>query len=154
MTSAISGTRSLHRLVYASKIRVPEADLDYEVGQIIQASIRNNRGTSLTGLLLVHAGWFLQALEGPAGAVMTTYQRILNDTRHEESKTLAAGPVSAREFGDWNMCAARITPADDAILDALAQRQVFDPSALSAAAALRLLKTVRGIQQRQVGAAA
>lgn len=153
--SAISGTRSLHRLIYASKIKIPADDLEHEVGQIIQASIRNNRAASLTGLLLVHADWFVQVLEGPAEAVMTTYRRILNDPRHEDSTTLAAGPVPTREFGGWNMCAAGFTPADDAILETLTRRQAFDPPSLSATAALRLLKVVRGIQQaRQVGVAA
>jgi hypothetical protein len=46
------------------------------------------------------------------------------------------------------MCARRITPADDAILDALSMRATFEPDKLTPAAALRLLKSVRGIQQR------
>nr|QQZ52132.1 hypothetical protein JKL49_02120 [Phenylobacterium glaciei] len=61
---------------------------------------------------------------------------------------LSAGPASGREFGDWNMCARRVSAADDAILDTLSQRQVFDPTTLTDLAALRLLKAVRGIQDR------
>lgn len=61
---------------------------------------------------------------------------------------LGAGPATRREFGDWNMCARRITPADDAILDTLAQRARFDPMKLSAPAVLKLLVAVRGIQER------
>lgn len=146
--SAISGSRTLHRLVYASLQRVPAGDLDHEVGEIIRASIRHNREASITGLLLVHAGWFVQALEGPAAAVMNTYRRIGADPRHSGLKVLSAGPATRREFAGWNMCARRMTPADDAILDALALRERFEPPALSGAAALRLLKAVRGIQQR------
>lgn len=144
----ISGTRSLHRLIYASRVDVTEADLGHEVGDIIRASIRNNRDVSVTGLLLVHAGWFLQALEGPAEGVMNTYRRILNDRRHRDSKVLSAGPAQVREFGDWNMCARGMSPADDAIVATLSARQAFDPPGLSASAALRLLKSVRGIQNR------
>ena len=152
--SAISGSRSLHRLVYVSRQRVLAPDLDHEVGQIIQVSIRNNREVAVTGLLLVHDGWFVQALEGPAEAVMNTYRRILDDPRHEAAKVLAAGPVEQRAFGDWNMCARRMSVADDAILDALDKREVFEPEALTGTAALRLLKAVRGIQERtQVSAA-
>ena len=151
--SAISGIRSLHRLIYSSRVNVAEADLEHEVGAIIRASIRNNREVAVTGLLLVHAGWFVQALEGPAEAVMNTYGRILNDRRHRNSKVLAAGPASTREFGDWNMCARGMSPADDAIVDTLAGRNAFDPPTLSATAALRLLKTVRGIQDRRLAAA-
>lgn len=146
--STISGSRTLHRLIYASRITVPPIDLHEEVGQIIQASIRRNREVAITGLLLVHDGWFLQALEGPAEAVLTTYGRICDDPRHSETKVIEAGPAPARCFADWNMCARRITPADDAILDTLEMRGGFDPRTLAPASALRLLQAVRGIQER------
>ena len=146
--STISGSRTLHRLIYASRITIPVIDLKDEIGQIIRASIKNNREVALTGLLLVHEGWFLQALEGPAAAVLTTYGRICNDHRHTDSKVLGAGPAQTRAFADWNMCARRITPADDAILDTLSQRSAFEPHGLSAGSAFRLLQAVRGIQTR------
>ena len=149
MSQAISSSRTLHRLIYASRQSFAAGMIpDEEIDALIAASIRNNRAAALTGLLLVHDGWFLQALEGPAEAVMTTYQRILNDPRHTESRVVSAGPASAREFGDWNMCARRFSAADDAILDTLSQRAAFDPSTLTEPAALRLLKAVRGIQDR------
>jgi hypothetical protein len=126
---------------------------DEEIDNLIRASIRNNRQVAITGLLLVHAGWFVQALEGPAEAVMTTYSRIVADPRHEDAKIISAGPAEARAFGDWNMCARRFSKADEAILDTLDQRAVFDPTALTAASTLRLLKAVRGIQARTQRAA-
>src|SRR6478609_8978567 len=95
--TAVSASRTLHRLIYASRERIG-ADLDHELGTIIRASIANNREVSVTGLLLVHAGWFLQALEGPAEAVMTTYGRIARDKRHSDCKILSAGPAERREF--------------------------------------------------------
>ncbi|WP_340645982.1 BLUF domain-containing protein [Phenylobacterium sp.] len=149
MSHEISSSRTLHRLIYASR-QAFAADMnpDDEIDALIRASIRNNRAASITGLLLVHDGWFVQTLEGPAEAVMTTYQRILNDPRHRESRVVSAGPASGREFGDWNMCARRFSAADDAILDTLAQRQAFDPAKLTDRSALRLLKAVRGIQDR------
>jgi hypothetical protein len=149
MPSEISSSRTLHRLIYTSR-QAFAVDMipDEEIDALIRASIRNNRAASITGLLLVHAGWFVQVLEGPAEAVMTTYQRILNDPRHTDSRVVSAGPGGTREFGDWNMCARRFSAADDAILDALSQRTVFDPTALTDKSALRLLKAVRGIQDR------
>ena len=146
--TATPGAQSLHRLIYASAVTIPPQDLDDSVSAIIQASIRNNRQVSVTGLLLIHEGCFVQALEGPTEAVLDTYGRIQADPRHAEARVLQAGPAAAREFGDWNMCARRMSPADDAILDALAQRRRFDPSALTGRAALRLLMAVRGIQHR------
>lgn len=143
-----SSSGGLRRLIYSSRQRIPPADLEHEVGEIIRASIRNNRDTALTGLLLVHAGWFLQALEGPAAAVDRTYLRIGADSRHEACRVLASGPAAQREFGDWNMCARGLSAADDALLDSLAERQAFAAGTLDGRKALRLLKAVRGIQER------
>ncbi|WP_296600807.1 BLUF domain-containing protein [Phenylobacterium sp.] len=148
MSAISSSSRALHRLIYASRVAIPAADVEHEVGAIIRASIRNNREHALTGLLLVHDGWFVQALEGPAQAVMERYGRIVDDPRHADAKVLAAGPAEAREFGDWNMCARDMSAADEAILDALALRAAFQPAGLSGPSALRLLRAVRGIQER------
>jgi hypothetical protein len=138
----------VQRLIYASRHDIADADLDEEVGAIVRASIRNNREVAITGLLLVHGGRFVQALEGPAAAVEQTYHRILADPRHRDSKILKAARAPVRMFADWNMCARRITPADDAILDTLSQRASFTPETLNGDAAERLLTTVRDIQAR------
>jgi hypothetical protein len=146
--SSVSSSRTLHRLIYSSRQRIAPDDLEHEVAAIIRASIANNRTVNITGLLLVHQGYFVQALEGPAEAVMTTYRRILEDPRHEGSRVLTAGPAMAREFADWNMCARGMSAADDVILATLAQREAFAPEGFSSRSALRLLKAVRGIQDR------
>lgn len=52
--AAISSSRTLHRIIYASRIRIADGDLDHEIQAIIRASIRNNRDVAVTGLLLVH----------------------------------------------------------------------------------------------------
>ena len=149
MSQEISSSRTLHRLIYASRQAFAEdMNPDKEIDALIHTSARNNRAAAITGLLLVHDGWFAQALEGPAEAVMITYQRILNDPRHTDSRVISAGPARSRAFGDWNMCARRFGAADDAILDTLSQRQAFDPARLTDRSALRLLKAVRGIQDR------
>ena len=146
--STISGSRTLHRLIYSSQITIPPIDCEAEIGAIIRASIRRNREVAITGLLLVHQGYFLQALEGPAEAVLTTYGRICDDPRHTDSRVIGAGPAPGRSFADWNMCARRISPADDAILDTLSMRTAFQPHSLTPASAMRLLLAVRGIQER------
>lgn len=146
--SRVTGSRTLHRLIYASRPANDEAAGEDQVAEIIRASIRNNRAAAITGLLLVHDGWFVQALEGPHQAVMTTYGRILKDARHRDATVIAAGSTYERGFADWNMCARRLTAADDAILDTLALRQHFEPPALDGAKVLRLLTAVRGIQER------
>ena len=146
--SGISGARTLHRLIYASQSRLETADTDQTVEEIIRISAHNNRKAGVTGLLLVHDGWFVQALEGAAEAVMTTYGRILRAPRHSEAVVLSAAPTETRSFAEWDMCARRLGPADDAILDTLSQRGRFEPHRLNGEAALRLLTAVRGIQNR------
>ena len=140
-------TSSMHRLIYASRQR-GLVDLDHELGLIIRASIANNRAAAITGLLLAHDGWFIQALEGPAAEVLSAYSRITADPRHEAMTVISAGPAERREFADWDMCARRLSPRDDAILEAFSMRRAFVPAGLSPRNALRLLKAVRGIQER------
>lgn len=146
--NGISGSKTLHRLIYHSRFVIPRQDIDEAVVSIISASIRRNREVAITGLLLVHEAACIQVLEGPAEAVLTTYGRICNDPRHTDSKVVSAGPAPGREFADWNMCARRLTPSDDAILKTLSVHERFDPQRLNGRNALRLLKSVRGIQER------
>ena len=147
--SELAHRKGLHRLVYASAfgaaLPASVSDQDHEIGEIIRASIRNNREVAITGLLLVREPWFVQVLEGPAEAVTATYQRIANDPRHRDIAVIESGPAPARQFSDWNMCARRISPADDAILARLALSEAMLGS-LTAAQALALLLHVRDLQ--------
>jgi hypothetical protein len=145
----MSEPRRLHRLIYFSRQAFPErADIDHEVGLIIRASIANNRSLDVTGLLLVHQDWFVQVLEGGHEKVQTLYGKIAQDRRHAGATVIAAGAADGREFGDWNMCARRMSATDDAILDVLDHRGAFDPIRLNAYSALRLLRTVAQVQRR------
>ncbi len=150
--------KGLNRLLYFSCFsaafpRGEEAQAE-EVDSIIRASIRNNRARAITGLLLVHQDWFMQALEGPGQAVLDTYQRILGDSRHQGAQVIAAGPAESRLFGDWNMCARRVSDIDDAILAGLRMKGDFDPGRLTAVSGLGLLTAVRGTQARAMAARA
>ena len=92
----ISDSRALHRLIYCSRPELTPGLEDDDLGAIIRASIRYNREVSVTGLLLLHDGWFVQALEGPAEAVRTVYGRIREDDRHSGAQVICAGPTQAR----------------------------------------------------------
>lgn len=143
----------LHRLIYYGRQRFAAGTSGAEqVDDIIRASIRNNRDVAISGLLLAHQGWFLQVLEGPRAAVAATYARISGDPRHDAPRALSEGAAAHREFAEWYMCARRLSAADDAILDAIGQRQSFEPHRLSGRSALRLLKAVRGLQTRPASA--
>ena len=147
-------SRSLHRIVYYSRqTEAVEADLDFQVRKIIQRAIHHNRLDDVTGLLITVQDYFLQALEGPATAVRTTYGRILDDDRHTNVTIIHAGPAEGRLFADWNMCARAIAPSDREILDVIDSRGAFEPSSLTAKGSVRLLTTVADIQRRTAATA-
>jgi len=153
----ISTRRGLHRLIYSStfgpKFPLAETEQDVEIDKIIRTAVRHNREVGLTGLLLVYRRWFIQALEGPAEAVMTTYNQILLDSRHQGAVVLGAGPAPTRKFSKWAMCARRLSETDNDILRALDLKSAFDPRRLTASQALHLLTVVENIQLRHTDVA-
>lgn len=62
-----------------------------------------NMAAGITGLLLYHAHGFLQALEGPRGAVHTLLGQIRRDVRHHRMLVVLDGPRTQRYFPDWAM---------------------------------------------------
>lgn len=89
------------RLIYISTAR---SELSAgELDGILRASRRNNAAVGVTGLLIVGGRRFLQALEGPADAVLQTYDRIKADARHFAAVTLDNRPISQRSFPMWAM---------------------------------------------------
>lgn len=143
---------SLLRLIYASRVDIGMVpDLDAAVLRIIDVSARNNRTVGVTGLLLSHRGWFVQALEGSPVAVRNVFQRVSRDRRHCDLTVLDERTAPARAFAAWSMCGRRLGPADDAILDVMDMRERFEPLALDEVAAMRLLTTIAGVHERQPG---
>lgn len=151
---------SLVRIVYASQIAAACLDdLSSVLDRILTASIRNNRLRGITGLLIAHQGWFVQALEGPGGATHALFNDICADSRHSKAVLLGERAVDAREFRQWNMCARQMSATDAKILDELDGRATFDPADLPERTVMRLLKTValahhKALTQQQSLAAA
>jgi hypothetical protein len=98
------------RLIYTSNATVPfdTAALD----ALLAESRRRNETAAITGMLLYREGEFLQVLEGDEGTVAATYQRILEDSRHEAITLLDRTEIVRREFGDWAMGFQRMTAGD------------------------------------------
>lgn len=99
------------QLTYISSVS-PRTDVAVE--DILRVSRRNNAAAGVTGLLLFDGRRFLQALEGEATVVDTTYQRIKADPRHRAIVLLSSNEVSSRAFGDWSMAAQRVSVAKGA----------------------------------------
>ena len=69
--------KSLTRLVYASRINpAVMSDLAAAVQEVLRVSRVNNRQAGVTGMLLTHAGFFVQALEGEDERVQATLKLL------------------------------------------------------------------------------
>jgi FAD-dependent sensor of blue light len=110
----------MFRIIYVSRNLIPEAEADAEVERILATARRRNAALGVTGALLFGEDAFAQALEGPTAAVEEVFEAIQADPRHAEVVVLEAGPVAAREFGDWQMAWAGRTAEAGARFAALA----------------------------------
>jgi hypothetical protein len=93
----------VRQLVYLSDATPGFTPADLK--KILDAARLNNREASVTGLLLVEGGQFLQALEGEPSDVAAIFERIRSDPRHHGIAIQADREVSSREFGNWSMAA-------------------------------------------------
>lgn len=116
----------MFQLVYISSAAMPTGAA--EIDAILASSRRNNALAGITGLLLYDGVRFLQALEGPAGAVEATFQRISADPRHRAIVPLSHQDVAAAQFGRWDMAshAAAPGPGDAASLAEIVDGLVAD----------------------------
>ena len=122
----------LHRLVYVSRIaNIPPAQLGQEVSDIIENSSRNNAAHALTGLLVAHEGFFIQALEGSHETITALMPCIAADPRHEDIKIIGVELITERAFGRWSMRGAQSRPTTDG---------GFDPYVMSMADLMGLLR--------------
>lgn len=90
---------------------------DDELASLLAVSRRNNTATGITGLLMYESRLFMQALEGPRGAVEALFQRIQHDPRHTDVQIICEDHIQSRNFGPWRMAFRRaaeqdLTPGD------------------------------------------
>jgi hypothetical protein len=70
---------------------------------ILEASRRNNTKEEVTGLLLHQDGHYIQVIEGELEAVVTCFERICQDPRHQNLRTLLRSDIRERLFKNWAM---------------------------------------------------
>ena len=106
--------RALHRLLYRSRSTIAGCDeaVEAEIASLLETSARNNALEGVTGVLLVSAAVFVQALEGPLSGVETVFERICQDRRHFDLEIIDFGVAPTRAFGEWAM---RRLHADESI---------------------------------------
>jgi hypothetical protein len=139
----------LFRLVYQSRSALTGSgeEVQRTIDRILAVSRRRNAEAGVTGALMFTRLYFVQALEGPAAAVESVFDRICCDLRHTGIEVIECGPVLETTFGGWSM--SELVPDADAgaLLDHV---KTADELAETAAAAMRLMaallrsKTARG----------
>jgi len=70
---------------------------------ILEHAREKNARLGITGVLLHRGDSFFQILEGGEEEVRGLYETIAADTRHQRVEIVTEGPVSEREFTDWQM---------------------------------------------------
>lgn len=152
-TAAGLGQSALQRLIYFSRFgsaMPPEGSAQSdEIDRIMAVAMRNNTAQDVTGMLLVHHGLFIQALEGATASVAAIYNRILLDPRHQGVTIITMGLAAERKFRGWHICASHLDQADTAILATLDRKGALDPASLTPATSLSLLTTIATIHMQR-----
>lgn len=138
----------LHRLIYQSRIAQSGAEslrptlayINAEAG-ILHASL------GLSGIIYVHEGQMLQALEGDRDAVHQAYRAISCYPQHRDLRLIEDRPTSQRQFTGFSFCCGMF-PEDLAHMDeGEALRPGFNVRDLTPGAASDLLGVARDLQQ-------
>lgn len=137
----------LARLVYYSHGTVTPEGLR----SILESSWRNNAAVGLTGILFYVRPWFLQVLEGHREAVSRTFLRIARDGRHDAPVLMDFRAIDRRTFGSWTMCDVSGINLPRNFLINFGGSDRFDPSAMTAEAALALLADLASLQSKTQG---
>ena len=98
------------RLLYFSQTKQDVSE--DQVQNILTVARKRNAELNITGVLLRGGGMFLQVLEGPEQAVLKLYVKILDDSRHRDSRIVYITPVKDRLFGNWSMGFLNENPLD------------------------------------------
>lgn len=85
---------------------------DEEIEKILAACKINNAPLDITGVLLYSDSKFIQYVEGESTALMTLYDKIKKDVRHEKAVMISYNPIPKRIFPSWQMGSRKIASDD------------------------------------------
>ncbi|MDB5422303.1 MAG: hypothetical protein JWR59_2250 [Brevundimonas sp.] len=99
----------LERLAYVSHTTEPVESL-LAVSDILEQSVRNNRGNNITGALAFTSSRFAQVLEGSHGSLDVLLLKLSMDPRHHNMIIVDRVPIQHRLYNDWAMITPTFTP--------------------------------------------
>jgi AraC-like DNA-binding protein len=74
-----------------------------EIKDIVETSDTNNKDVGITGCLIQYGSEFFQLLEGPKQQVLRLYEKIKEDSRHNDVELLWKGAREDRVFDEWGL---------------------------------------------------
>ncbi len=83
-----------------------------EIEKILVSCKKNNPPLDITGVLLYSENKFIQYVEGESRSLMTLYDKIKQDVRHEKAVMISYGPIQSRIFPSWHMGSRKIALND------------------------------------------
>ena len=89
------------QIIYASASTKPFTRK--ELVELLKVARQKNVAADVTGMLLYHAGCFLQVLEGPDESVEAIYAKVQKDSRHTNLLLLVRETIEERAFEHWSM---------------------------------------------------
>ncbi len=115
-----------YRILYTSKASDKLKSSD--IVDIIATAQAHNKTIGVTGMLMFIEDGFLQYLEGQEDDVMTLYNKISKDDRHQDCKIILQGRTGhhKRHFESWNMGLKILTKQDIEDVRALNNNANFD----------------------------
>jgi len=91
----------MYRLMYLSTATVKFTDDELEA--LLATAQVNNQKKDVTGLLIIKGRSFLQCLEGTKEDVMFIYDKIAQDSRHDNIIQVFEDQDDERYFPNWSM---------------------------------------------------
>jgi hypothetical protein len=101
--STSTGGGAVFRLIYRSRLQLPEEDRKDGVANILGTARRKNPALGITGALVVWDDNVVQTLEGEETAVRGLYDTIHQDPRHEQVELVETSEGVDRAFPKWSM---------------------------------------------------
>lgn len=74
-----------------------------ELLELLEQAREHNARMGLTGMLLHRGDSFFQVLEGGQEELTELFEKIAADPRHKRVEVVTEGPISSREYNDWQM---------------------------------------------------
>ncbi len=100
----------LKQLIYCSDAR--KAMDPVALRSMLELARIRNAELGITGMLLYSNGHFIQVLEGESVAIDALYDKIAQDPRHQNVRTVMSLCIKARDFPNWSMAYRAVSPAD------------------------------------------